>query len=339
MSKALARIYRCGYLLIDSPFELALPRAEGSPDVEIVEGEVREVPYARPSTDIIAERISSGFAWYTFAWLDGDVIARVYRLADFHIDKAHKRVTTYRGKETDPGIVPILLAGTVAAYLLSVGDRLVLHASAVEVHGEAIAFVGYSGQGKTTMATILCAAGYPLVTDDLLPVDPLTYDVVTCTPVTTELRMRPAAEDLLGRFSSQVAHRRTADERWAIAPSTTSARQLPLGAVVIPIPDRDADAVSGRVLSPAEAALTLARYQRIEGWVHPVKMRSQFDLISRVADSTPILEVNVPWGPPFASELAAQVIATIEGLRGGPSGDGRSDIEDEIRQGARGRLQ
>ncbi len=44
-------------------------------------------------------------------------------------------------------------------------------------------FCRFSGQGKTTVATLLCADGYALVTDDLLPVD-VQADEVTCVPET-----------------------------------------------------------------------------------------------------------------------------------------------------------
>src|SRR6185436_12938258 len=47
----------------------------------------------------------------------------------------------------------------------------VLHASAVSLDGRAVAFLGRSGAGKTTLATRLLARGARLVTDDVLALD------------------------------------------------------------------------------------------------------------------------------------------------------------------------
>ena len=47
----------------------------------------------------------------------------------------------------------------------------VFHASAVELTGRAIAFLGRSGAGKTTLASRIVARGAGLVTDDVLAVD------------------------------------------------------------------------------------------------------------------------------------------------------------------------
>ena len=47
----------------------------------------------------------------------------------------------------------------------------ILHASAVEMAGRAVAFLGSSGVGKTTLAARIVVRGARLVTDDVLAVD------------------------------------------------------------------------------------------------------------------------------------------------------------------------
>ena len=47
----------------------------------------------------------------------------------------------------------------------------VLHASAVTVEGQAVAFLSSNDGGKTSLAATLMQAGYALLTDDLLPVE------------------------------------------------------------------------------------------------------------------------------------------------------------------------
>ncbi|MBI5680859.1 MAG: serine kinase [Methanobacterium sp.] len=58
--------------------------------------------------------------------------------------------------------------GPVIATLLYLKGFLVLHASAVKIANYAVAFLGYSGIGKSTLAMALNNQGYSLITDDIL---------------------------------------------------------------------------------------------------------------------------------------------------------------------------
>ncbi len=152
------------------------------------------------------------------------------------------------------------------------------------------------------MATLLSAAGYPLVADDLLPVE-LQGDDVMCVPVGTELRVREKVETLLERFDPRTTRRLTVDERHAVAPQTTGAKKLPLAAIVVPWPDREVGEVTARRLAAGDAAVTLARCQRVECWSSPSMLRTQFEAISTVVRSVPVLMMRVPWSPPFSRIL------------------------------------
>lgn len=62
-----------------------------------------------------------------------------------------------------------LIGGPVSGLALQLQGRVILHASAVVVDGAAVAFSGPHGIGKSTLAAALARAGYPLLTDDMLP--------------------------------------------------------------------------------------------------------------------------------------------------------------------------
>src|SRR5207237_1442435 len=76
--------------------------------------------------------------------------------------------------EPAPGVearaLRLFLLGPALALLLSQRGLLVLHASAVAVEGRAIAFLGESGQGKSTTAAAFLAHGHTVVADDVLAV-------------------------------------------------------------------------------------------------------------------------------------------------------------------------
>lgn len=71
----------------------------------------------------------------------------------------------------DEGQIRLLL-NPVMAVVLHQRQYLVLHASAIALHGSVVAFVGEKGAGKSTMAATLYGRGYELVADDIVALQP-----------------------------------------------------------------------------------------------------------------------------------------------------------------------
>ncbi|MEL6927310.1 MAG: hypothetical protein AAFO95_01590 [Cyanobacteria bacterium J06600_6] len=67
-------------------------------------------------------------------------------------------------------MVGFYAVGTVMSILLYQRKFLVLHGSVLNVEGEAVIFLGNSGDGKSTIAAALHSAGYKLINDDVAPV-------------------------------------------------------------------------------------------------------------------------------------------------------------------------
>lgn len=306
-------VYDCAGLRIRSQIALAAPldAIDGAIDLDVLAGDPVDQPFQRPSTDVVAELVIDGEPWYTFCRVDDTFVGRFFGVADFTVSSSLDQVVCHPVPGGRTEVIPIVIAGTVLAFVLAASGRYVLHGSAVDVGGTAIAFVGSSGQGKTTMAAVLCAAGAGLITDDILPLEFDTHatgTAVRCRRSTHELRLRPKAAELLARFEPGTGRRRTADDRHALAPETTPHANLPLGAIVLPRPDRTHQIASARRLGAGEAAIWLGRCQRVEGWREPRFVRQQFEDSSLVAAAVPVYEVWVPWGPPFAADLAEQVL-------------------------------
>jgi hypothetical protein len=64
------------------------------------------------------------------------------------------------------------LLGPVVGFALRLRGVLCLHASAVVIDGNAVALAGGSHRGKSTTAAAFAAAGYPVLSDDLVAVRP-----------------------------------------------------------------------------------------------------------------------------------------------------------------------
>lgn len=68
-------------------------------------------------------------------------------------------------------VLRLFILGTTMAMLLHQRrETIVLHASVVAISGQAVAFVGVKGAGKSTMAATLQARGHALMADDILAV-------------------------------------------------------------------------------------------------------------------------------------------------------------------------
>lgn len=105
-----------------------------------------------------------------------------------------------------PGIrehIPQLyFLGSVMSLWLELRGVLALHASAVAVRGGAIAFMASSHAGKSSLVSAFVAAGFPLITDDILAVEPWN-GVFLGHPSYPQMRMwSEDAERLLGTLEN-----------------------------------------------------------------------------------------------------------------------------------------
>jgi hypothetical protein len=82
-----------------------------------------------------------------------------------------RRIVVDPCPEGDEQLLPDHLLGPTFVFLLHMRGMVVFHASAAEVGGGVVAFLGRSGRGKSTTAKALHDAGHSLVTDDVLVLD------------------------------------------------------------------------------------------------------------------------------------------------------------------------
>ena len=298
----------CG-LRIRSELPLPAPLLQaGDYDVDVTLGPAAEVEYQRPTPDVVAEIFFDGWARYSFCRSGEGYVARFYGLTDFDISGDLRRVRCRPDPRADPGVAPIVVCGGVVAFLLMARGRAVLHASAVEVGGTAVAFAGPSGCGKSTLAALLCSTGARLVTDDNLPLI-IDDGGVRCDGGTVELRLRPGATHLADEFPVPPPTRITADERLAVSAPLRECPTPELAAVILPLPMVDSSKLEVDILSTAEAVHRLAQCYRVTGWRAPEDLRRSFDLAIDLARRVPVLEMRVPWGHPFREGLAAEILS------------------------------
>jgi hypothetical protein len=98
--------------------------------------------------------------------------------------------------EIDFSIVRPHILGSGMAFVLRQRGFLVLHASCVAKGDEAIAFLGGSGWGKSTLASAFHQHGYRLITDDVMAIQ-MDTSAPQVIPSFPEVKLLPDAADIL----------------------------------------------------------------------------------------------------------------------------------------------
>ena len=109
--------------------------------------------------------------WLSLAGEDTNYHLRFPELAHFHVSAQAKAIQCYPMPGTPLTTITHLFLDIVLPLILSRQAGLVLHGGAVLIAGQMIAFLGETGQGKSTIAASLGQQGFPVVTDDCLVVE------------------------------------------------------------------------------------------------------------------------------------------------------------------------
>lgn len=285
---------------------------DGEPDVRIRSGS----PFSRwpelPAGTTMLDFSTANDHWYTLVRAeDGRLVLRIPTLCDFAISADLAEVDVSMHEDAPEGMDAVLTSGALLSALLFLRGTPVFHGSAVERDGGAIAFVGHSGQGKTTMATAFCAEGAAAVTDDVLVVDSRPDGRHTVRRGSRELRLRSGTVELLDADGADVV-RTSVDDRSILTPRHTEHDNPALRAIVIPRPRRDGSPLSFQRLGQKDAVLALMAFPRLMGWRDADVLAQYFAAATRIVADVPVLVGNVPWGPPFATDLYDTLRAALD---------------------------
>jgi len=131
---------------------------------------------ARPQASLGVEpfhryTFDDGTVWTEFYRSGGDYLLRFPDLADFEVSADGTEVIAYPVAETDEATVEHLYINQLVPLALSRQGRPSFHASVVTVPDGAVAFLGKTGMGKSTLAAAFALADAAFLTDDSLIVD------------------------------------------------------------------------------------------------------------------------------------------------------------------------
>ncbi|BAY48401.1 hypothetical protein SAMD00079811_60240 [Scytonema sp. HK-05] len=117
-----------------------------------------------------------------------------------------------RGREVviDPvlgveeALLRTILLGPILSILLRQRGLLVLHASCVDINNKAVAFMGGSGWGKSTLAAAFHTKGYDILTDDVMPIE-FVSDSPIVIPAYPQFKLFPEAVASLGQDTDRLS--------------------------------------------------------------------------------------------------------------------------------------
>lgn len=99
--------------------------------------------------------------------------------------------------------VRLYILGTCMGIILMQRKILPLHGSCIAIDGKAYAFVGDSGVGKSTLASVFIKRGFKLLTDDVIAVNLSAEHIPVVTPSYPHQKLWQESLDKVGMNSNQ----------------------------------------------------------------------------------------------------------------------------------------
>ncbi|NJM99256.1 MAG: hypothetical protein HC800_20840 [Phormidesmis sp. RL_2_1] len=125
-----------------------------------------------------------------------NLIGRIPHVAKFSFVDGCE-ITVEPLSHVDEALLRTTILGPALCLLLEQRGLLVLHASCININHQAVAFMGGSGWGKSTLATAFHRKGYDALTDDVMPLS-VTQNQALVLPSYPQFKVAPEALASLG---------------------------------------------------------------------------------------------------------------------------------------------
>ena len=253
--------------------------------------------------------------WVWFFRQESGYRLRFRDLADFLISTDAGEIHCYPLPEVPVETVRHLFLDQVLPLVLSRRGRIVLHASAIATANGALAFMGKSGQGKSTLAAHFARNRFSIVCDDAMVLMEQAGENMV-VPSYPSIRLWP--DTLSALFDAPtpttgVAH-------------YTAKRRLPLGSNVASEPvalrriyilstkeectdEEAAGPVAVELLSPSEAMIELSRYTYLLDVTDRRDLHRTFHQLAPLAECIPCYRLYIPYDFSRLPEVCDAVMA------------------------------
>lgn len=291
----------------DFPFRTPLTKADDVPKLTITSSNtsspLAQLNDLQPVYTSPYRTDSGESLLYVYNQEDHDLL-RFTRVADFYV-WPNRILYTSLSQPRDYSSIEIYLLGIVSSFWLERIGVPVLHASAVVVENQAIAFLADNRGGKSTLAATFVKAGYPLLTDDTLPIT-RQNKVVMAQPSYPQMRLWP----------DQMRYLRESDQGLSQVHPRVSKLRVPIGAdgaghfcnesqplrcLYLPSRRQPEDlqvAVEFIPLSPQDALIELIGFSFLPRVVAAVGLEVQrLGFLTQLVRQVPVRRIIYPSGP------------------------------------------
>jgi hypothetical protein len=184
----------------------------------------------------------------------GEAFLKYQRAGVFRIRNG-REIAISPAPGADLALVRLYLVGKVFATLLYQRGLLVLHASAIDVDGQAVCFIGNCHFGKSSLAASLHRGGCRVVADDVTAVD-LSAKRPFAIPAFPQLKVDPAVAGLLGYDTESLVELHPLEPRRGLRlTSGFDPAPLPVGLIYLLEPN----SVAEQPLGPQDLLIELIR--------------------------------------------------------------------------------
>jgi len=259
---------------------------------------------------------ANGIVWTRLARVGAGYLLRFPRLADFAISRDASRVRMWPRPGTPVETLRHLFLNQVWPLVLAERGAIVLHASAVETPAGAVAFLGATGLGKSTLAASFAVSGAALVTDDCLRVETRGRQP-RAVPGHPSVRLWPGAARRLAGIveAGPVAHYTAKLRLPATARLRFARRPVPLvRAYVLDPPSRPQPGGAAARITPLSGRAALAAlighlYRLDVG--HPAVLSRDFERLADLAARLPVARLRPARGLARLPDVQRAVIEDI----------------------------
>jgi hypothetical protein len=240
-------------------------------------------------------QLPSGEEWITFHRDGADYVLRFPDLADFRIS-AHGRKVHCEATSDVPETTIRQLLNQILPLVLNGQRTTVLHAGAVEVDEGAVAFLGPTGRGKSTLTAAMANQGYRFLTDDALQVSLSEVGHPVAAPGQPHLRLWNASDS-------------TTKARISAGPGFPHCDQQRNLTAIYLLGDSGSAAPSFERIRPSAALLELIRNSFLLDPESAELLKVQHDTLSAVVINVPVFGMNYARNYETLPQVCQQVVA------------------------------
>ena len=278
---------------------VSLPCAEfagcGEAAIELFKGSASLFSRARREAGI---SLGNG-EWFQHArLLDGSTYLQWSGLFEFLVSTDGRRIACRELNDASQESFQTYLAGQVLSFALLRQGVEPLHSTTVVIKGEAVAFLGDCGYGKSSLGAAFLQTGHRVLTDDLLVVKETRQGFVA-HPGPPRIKLFPEiAKSLFGQQFKATAMNHLTPKLIIPLDSHQSYRTSALlKAVYVLTPPKAAsrnDRITLSALSVRQAFVALLENTFNTVVVEPDRLKCQFILAARLAARVPVKSLSYP---------------------------------------------